>query len=68
MVPNGQVSGQASPNFFSGQVRCNNWFHLMGNPGIMFQVGNWSGTVPVGQNKKRQHPNEERKGKITELL
>ena len=46
-IINGQVSGRASPNFFSGQVMCNDGLHLVGNPIIKCRAGTWSETIPV---------------------
>ena len=43
----GRVSGRAGPNFFSGQVRCADGLHLVGNPVITFREGVWGGSLPV---------------------
>jgi len=46
-ISNGQVSGRAGPNYFSGSVRCEVGLVLVGSPAIRCSAGVWSGAMPV---------------------
>ena len=46
-ISNGQVSGRAGPNYFSGSVRCEVGLVLVGNPAIRCSAGVWGGAMPV---------------------
>jgi len=47
VIPNGGISGRKSENFFSGQVRCDRGFQLIGNSRVKCRNGIWSGPIPV---------------------
>jgi len=46
-IHNGQVSGRAGPNYFSGYVRCGEGLVLVGSPAIRCRAGVWGGAMPV---------------------
>jgi len=47
VIQNGGISGRKSDNFFSGQVRCDRGFQLIGNSRVKCRNGVWSGPTPV---------------------
>ena len=46
-IHNGQVSGRAGPNYFSGYVRCGVGLVVVGSPVIRCTAGVWGGAMPV---------------------